>query len=93
MSSFGGSPLWQSLQDLAFARGGLDQRSDQKFVRGRVAMLVWLPGFFLILFAAVSLQNPAVLIGWPLLAVVLWLFAKRPGWISRLRGRKDPKRS
>ena len=93
MSSFGGSPLWQSLQDLAFARGGLDERSDQKFVRSRVAMLVWLPGFFLILLAAVSLGNPIVLVGWPLLAVVLWLFAERPGWISRLRGRKAAKRS
>lgn len=93
MSSLGGSPLWQSLQDLAFARGGLDERSDQKFVRTRVAMLIWLPGFLLIVLAAVWLQTPAVLIGWPLLAVVLWVFAERPGWISRLRGRTAAKRS
>ena len=88
MSSLGSNTLWQSLQDLAFARGGLGEHSDAKFVRDRIAMMLWLPGFYGLILVAAWLQNPAILIGIPALAIILWLFAKQPGWMSRVLRRK-----
>lgn len=41
-----GYPLWDMLNDLAVARGlrGADADSDSRYLRGRVAAILWIPG-------------------------------------------------
>lgn len=41
-----GYPLWDMLSDLAIARGlrGANDDSNSRYVRGRVAAVLWIPG-------------------------------------------------
>ena len=46
-----GYPLWDMLSDLAIARGfrGADADSDSRYLRGRIAAILWIPGLALAL--------------------------------------------
>ena len=70
--------LWGSLMNLAFVRGGFGSKNDCSLIRGRIAMMIWLPGWI----GVVLLANWAdsVLVGVAgilLLLVGLWLFVYR----------------
>jgi hypothetical protein len=83
------APLVESLVDISFVRGSINGRSDGRFVRGRVAMLLWLPGLFLLTMVAIWLQKLVILaVGIPVLLVGLWLFAERSAQIAAFARRR-----
>ena len=72
------APLVESMIDMGFARGAINAKSDDRFVRGRVAMLLWLPSLIGMVMLAVWLQAPLLLaVGIPVLLVGLWVYAER----------------
>ena len=72
------TPLSMFLMNLAFARGGFGEDADQRFVRGRVAIMIWLPGSALVVLLATWIQSLVVgLAGIVLLLVGLWLYTER----------------
>jgi hypothetical protein len=48
-----GYPLWDMLSDLAVARGlrGADDDSNSRYLRGRIAAVLWIPGLAIALIA------------------------------------------
>jgi hypothetical protein len=78
-------PLWDMANDLAVARagGGSETDDDPRYLRGRIATIVWMPGGALCLVAGAA--TGSVLIGLACFAVLIagmWLFAFRPGATS-----------
>jgi hypothetical protein len=74
-----GYPLWDMLDDLAMARGlrGAGSDSDARYLRGRVAAVLWIPGLALALiaggFTGSWVVGVAVLIGMVfVMALVAW---------------------
>ena len=37
------APLVESMVDMSFVRGAINGKADDRFVRGRIAMLIWVP--------------------------------------------------
>jgi hypothetical protein len=65
----------EALINLALVRGTLGDGNDSRFVRSRIAFMLWPPGLLLVLMLAVTLQSEAVVVvgvTTPLLA--LWRF-------------------
>jgi hypothetical protein len=81
--------LETSLMDLAFARGRAGAGADDKFVRGRIAMLLWLPGALSVVLLAREVHSWIVgVVGIVLLLVGLWIFAERGDLVAAyVRGR------
>jgi hypothetical protein len=73
------SPLQESIADMYFARGAINGKRDDSFVRGRVAMLIWLPSLIALLLLSVWLQNVIpVALGIPGLVIGLGLYMWGP---------------
>jgi hypothetical protein len=49
--------LQMALMNLAFVRGPFGGANDDRFIRSRIAFLLWMPGFLLILMFAVRIQS------------------------------------
>jgi hypothetical protein len=82
------------LMNLGFVRGGVGEDADQRFMRGRIAIMIWLPGLALVVLFATWLQSLVIgLGGIALLLVGLWLYTERfdrvAAWV-RSRFSKDP---
>jgi len=79
------APLQESLADLWFARGALNGKGDHRFVRGRIAMLVWLPSLIVLAMLSVWLQNAIpIVVGIPALLIGMWLFVGRSERVAAL---------
>ena len=88
------TPLSMFLMNLAFARGGFGEDADQRFVRSRIAIMLWLPGLALITLLATWLQSLVVgLVGIAVLLVVLWLYTERATQVAALVRRRGPRAS
>jgi hypothetical protein len=79
-------PLWDLAGDLAVARSGKGGETDDdpRYLRGRIATMLWFPGAVLCLVAGAA--TGSVLLGLACFAALLgglWLFAFRPGATSR----------
>jgi hypothetical protein len=78
-------PLWDMAGDLAVARAGRGSETDAdpRYLRGRIASIIWLPGAALCLVAGAATASPPVgMTCFALLIAGLWLFAFRPGATS-----------
>ena len=72
------APLVESIVDMTFVRGAINGKADDRFVRGRIAMLLWLPALIVLTMLAIWLQAAIILaIGIPALLIGLWLYAER----------------
>ena len=72
------APLTESLSNMYFVRGAIDGKADDRFVRERIAMLIWLPALIVLTMLAIWLQAAIILaIGIPALLIGLWLYAER----------------
>jgi hypothetical protein len=71
-------PFQMALIDLAFARGALGPEADNHFIRGRIAIMAWLPGAMSVVLLATSLRSLALgVAGIALLLTAMWLFTER----------------
>ena len=62
---------------------GLGEERDSSFMRGRIAILAWLPGAALVTLLAMLTGNWIVgVVGISLLLVGLWLFAARGSQVA-----------
>jgi hypothetical protein len=94
MHSSDDTPLSMFLMSLAFARGGFGAEADQLFVRGRVAIMIWLPGLALITLLATWIQSLVVgLVGISLLLAGLWLCTERAPQVAAWVRKGDSKAS
>ena len=65
----------EALINLALVRGTFGDGNDARFIRGRIAFMLWLPGLLLLLILGVEIQSPVVVaVGIPGLLVALWVF-------------------
>jgi hypothetical protein len=84
------TPLSMFLMNLAFARGN---QPDDRFVRGRIAILIWLPGLALIVYVATAIHSWIVgATGIVLLLFGLWLFTERADQVVAFVRRRFPKK-
>lgn len=84
----------EAVANLAFVRGTIGGGNDASFVRGRIGMLVWLPGLLAVLWLGVWLQSWLVLAaGIPLLLFVTWLIVVDPRRVYAAVRRRPAKRS
>ena len=68
----------EALINLALTRGTLGDRNDARYMRGRIAFTLWMPGFLLVLTLAVALQSVVVVpFGVGALLSAFWLFVAR----------------
>lgn len=79
-------PLWDLANDLAVARAGQGAETDDdpRYLRGRIATILWFPCGTLCLVAGAA--TGSIWVGLACFAVLLfalWLFAFRPGAASR----------
>ncbi|TMC51614.1 MAG: hypothetical protein E6J20_15500 [Chloroflexi bacterium] len=83
----------EAVANLAFMRGAIGDKNDGRFVRGRIAILIWLPGLLSVLLLGAWLQSWIVIAaGIPLLLVVMWLIVVGPRNVAAvLRRRVRPK--
>ena len=83
----------EAVANLAFMRGTMGDKNDERFVRGRMAILIWLPGLLSVLLLGAWLQSWVVIAaGIPLLLVVMWLIVVGPRNVAAvLRRRVRPK--
>ena len=66
----------EALINLGLVRGTLGDRNDARFMRGRIAFMLWMPGFLLVLMLAVVVGSGAVVTaGVTLLLVAFWRIA------------------
>jgi len=64
--------------DMSFVRGAINGQADDRFVRGRIAMLIWVPALIVLTMLAIWVQHLVLLaVGIPLLLIGLWLYAER----------------
>ena len=82
------TPLSMFLIDTALVRGTLNQKNDERFLRGRIATFVSVLGMALLTFFAMAMQWPLLMLGIPLLLVGGWVYAERPVF-SRQQGGPD----
>jgi len=88
------TPLSMFLMSLAFARGGFGGDADQRFVRERIAIMIWLPGLALVVLLATWIQSLVVgLTGIALLLVGLWLYTERADQVAPWVRRRFSKKS
>jgi hypothetical protein len=67
--------LQMALMNLAFVRGTFGGANDDRDIRSRIAFLLWMPGFLLILMFGVWIQSWLVIaVAMPLLLITLWVF-------------------
>ena len=72
------TPLSMFLIDTAAARGTIDARNDERYVRARIAVAVSVFGFWTLAYAANALHIwPIAAVGIPLLYLGAWFFARR----------------
>jgi hypothetical protein len=84
-------PLWDLASDLAVARSGLGSETDDdpRYLRGRIATMLWFPGGVLCLAAGAATGIPLIGVAcFALLLTALWLFAFRPGATARFVRRR-----
>ena len=81
------TPLSEFLIDTAVVRGALNDKNDERFVRGRIATFVSVLGMAVLTFFAMAMQWPLVLLGVPILLIAGWLYGERPRVLSR---RQEP---
>jgi hypothetical protein len=68
----------EALINLALVRGTLGDRNDGRFVRSRIAFMLWLPGLLIVLMLAIAVQSETVVVaGVPMLLVAMWRFGGR----------------
>ena len=68
--------------------GSLNGKGDHRFVRGRIAMLVWLPSLIVLAMLSVWLQNAIpIVVGIPALLIGMWLFVGRSERVAALARR------
>ena len=68
----------EALINLALVRGRLGSGNDDLYIRSRLAFMLWMPGFLLVLMLAVRLQSPIVVVaGLPFLLLAYWRFGGR----------------
>jgi len=80
--------------NLAFVRGTMGSGNDESFLRGRLAMLLWLPGWLAVLWLGVWLQSWIVLAaGIPLLSFATWLIVVDPRRVYSALRRRPTKKS
>jgi hypothetical protein len=84
----------EAVANLAFIRGTIGSRNDVSFIRGRLAMLVWLPGLLGVLWLGVALQSWIVIAaGIPLLLILTWLVVVDPRRVYAVLRRRSPKKA
>ncbi|TMF53154.1 MAG: hypothetical protein E6H95_10700 [Chloroflexi bacterium] len=68
----------EALINLALTRGTLGDGNDARYVRGRVAFMLWIPSFLLVMILAHALQSAVVVpFGVATLLSAFWLFVAR----------------
>ena len=80
----------EALINLALSRGTLGDRNDAPYMRGRIAFLIWMPGFLLVLMLAVAARSETiVVVGVAALVLILWRFMRSAKPVP-VRGGEDP---
>jgi hypothetical protein len=83
----------EAVAHLAFMRGTIGSRNDDSFLRGRIAILLWLPGLLSVLLLGAELQSWIVIVaGVSLLLITMWLIVIGPRQVlTLLRSRSSKK--